>query len=167
MITLDLLKNHLEAMPQLANIWHEVLGKIWIPDKTTEQVIQEFSSHLNDKTIPITLIALDDGKPIGMCSLREDDGIAPDFIYAGLSAEAVTKIVWLGSLVVDPSHQKQGVGKLLIEATKNKAIELGFNKLFLFALDKTLPNYYSRLGWTVIGQDEFKGHPVTVMEAAL
>ena len=29
MIKIDLLKNHQNTIPTLANIWHEVLGKIW------------------------------------------------------------------------------------------------------------------------------------------
>jgi hypothetical protein len=31
-IEVDLLKNHPHAIPALANIWHEVLGKIWMEE---------------------------------------------------------------------------------------------------------------------------------------
>jgi hypothetical protein len=31
MINIDLLKNHQNSIPKLAEIWHEVLGKIWMP----------------------------------------------------------------------------------------------------------------------------------------
>lgn len=31
----------------------------------------------------------------------------------------------------------------------------------------TIPDYYKRLGWSKIGMDEYKGHPVTVMEISL
>ncbi|HAU1152208.1 TPA: GNAT family N-acetyltransferase [Legionella pneumophila] len=155
MITIDLLKNYPDTIPRCAKIWHEVLGKIWVPEIPVEQVIQRFSEHLNTDKLPITFIALDAGKPVGMCSLRENDGIRPD------------ATPWLGSLVVDPAYQKQGIGNRLIDATKNKARDLGFNKLHLFAFDPTIPNYYSRLGWVIIGMDKFKGHPVTVMEILL
>ncbi len=90
-----------------------------------------------------------------MCSLRENDGIRPDLMP------------WLGSLVVDPNYQKQGIGKQLIDATKEKAKQLGFKQLFLFALDPLIPNYYQTLGWQTIGMDQFKGNPVTVMEIGL
>jgi hypothetical protein len=30
----------------------------------------------------------------------------------------------------------------------------------------TIPEYYGRVGWRKIGMDEFKSHPVTVMEVA-
>jgi N-acetylglutamate synthase-like GNAT family acetyltransferase len=53
---------------------------------------------------------------------------------------------------------------MLIDMTLLKAKELGFEKLYLFAFDQTIPSYYESLGWKKIGMDEFKSHPVTVME---
>jgi len=44
-----------------------------------------------------------------MCSLRENDGIRPDITP------------WLGSLVVDPKYQRQGIGNMLIDTTLLKA----------------------------------------------
>ena len=155
MIKIDLLKKHPNTIPALANIWHEVLGKIWVPDVPVERVITRFAEHLNDQALPITFVALDGYLPVGMCSLRENDGIRPDLTP------------WLGSLVVDPKYQKQCIGRMLIDATVLKAKELGFEKLYLFAFDPTIPKYYERLGWKKIGMDEFKSHHVTVMEVDL
>jgi N-acetylglutamate synthase-like GNAT family acetyltransferase len=155
MIRIELLKNHPNAILALANIWHEVLGKIWVPDISVERVITRFADHLNDSNLLITFVALDSDLPVGMCSLRENDGIRPDLTPR------------LGSLVVDPKYQKQGIGRMLIDATVLKAKELGFEKLYLFAFDPTIPEYYERLGWNKIGMDEFKSHPVTVMEVEL
>ncbi len=152
MIKIDFLKNHPHAIPVLANIWYEVLGKIWVPDVPVENVIARFSDHLSDQDLPITFVALDSDVPVGMCSLRENDGIRSDLTP------------WLGSLVVDPKCQKQGIGKMLADTTVKKANELGFEKLYLFAFDPTIPEYYERLGWKKIGMDEFKFYPVTVME---
>lgn len=155
MIKIDLLKNHPHAIPALAHIWHEVLGKIWAPDVPVERLISRFAGRLNDKNLPIIFVALDGDVPVGMCSLRKNDGIRPDLRP------------WLGSLVVDPKYQKQGIGKMLVDAAVLKAQELGFEKLYLFAFDPTIPEYYERLGWKKIGMDEFKSHPVTVMEVEL
>ena len=155
MIKIELLKNHPEAIESLARIWHQVLGRIWVPDVPIERVKQRFVEHLNDDSIPLTFVALFNDKPIGMCSLRENDGIRPDLMP------------WLGSLVVDPDYQKQGIGEKLINATKEKAKQLGFEQLFLFAFDPTIPEYYQKLGWQKIGLDKFKEHPVTVMEIGL
>lgn len=53
---------------------------------------------------------------------------------------------------------------MLADATILKAQELGFKKLYLFAFDPTIPQYYERRGWKRIGMGEFKSHPVTVIE---
>jgi len=155
MIKIDLLKNHLKAIPALTKIWREVLGQVWIPAVSIEQVEQKFLQHLNDQTLPLTFVALHNNIPVGMCSLRENDGIRPDLMP------------WLASLVVAPSYQKQGIAKKLMDVTKQKALELGFEKLYLFAFDPTIPDYYARHGWKKIGVDEFNDHPVTVMEISL
>lgn len=70
-----------------------------------------------------------------MCSLRENDGIRLDLRP------------WFGSLVVDPKHQKQGIGKMLLDVAALKEKELGFEKLYLFAFDPTIPEYYECLRW--------------------
>lgn len=90
-----------------------------------------------------------------MCPLRDNDGIRP-----GITP-------WLGSLVVDPDYQRQGIAKQLMDATKQKARELGFNTLYLFALDPAVSDYYARQGWQKIGMDVFREHPVTVMQIDL
>ena len=56
---------------------------------------------------------------------------------------------------------------MLIDVTVLKAKERGFKNLYLFAFDPSVPEYYKRLGWRKIGMDEFKSHPVTVMEVGL
>lgn len=154
MIRIDLLKNHPESIPRCAEIWYGCLGKIWSPDTQLEEIELWFQEWLND-TVPLAHIALFNDRPIGCCSLQLNDGIRPDLQP------------WLGDLVVDPPYRNQGVGRRLIDATKKKAQDFGFKKLYLFTFDSTIPDYYSRLGWIKIGMDEFNGHSVTVMEIAL
>jgi hypothetical protein len=38
MIKIELLKNHSQSIPRLANIWREVLGKIWMPEIEIEEI---------------------------------------------------------------------------------------------------------------------------------
>jgi hypothetical protein len=56
---------------------------------------------------------------------------------------------------------------MLIDVTIKKAKELSFGKLYLFAFDPTIPEYYQRLGWKKIGIDKFKSHTVTLMEISI
>lgn len=100
-------------------------------------------------------MARENGQPIGMCALRESDGIRPDLTP------------WLGSLMVDKRSQHHSVGQRLVDAVKVKAKTMGFETLYLFAFDPTIPAYYERLGWKIMGMDGFKGHPVTVMMISL
>lgn len=152
-IKIDLLKHHPEAIPTLSNIWSKMLGK-WSPNVKSEEVEIWLHEWLND-SIPLSYISLDGSTPVGMCSLQLNDGIRPDLMP------------WLGDLCIDQAYQKRGIGKLLVNATQKKAKELGFDKLYLFAPDPTIPSYYERLGWRKIGLDRYNGHPVTVMEVQL
>lgn len=154
MIQVDFLKNHPHAIPALANIWHEVLGKVWMPEIRIEEIESLYYEELN-RDMPLTYIALDGEIPVGSSTLELNGGIRPDLGP------------WIGDLVVDPKYQKQGIGKMLIGVTIEKAKELGFEKLYLFAFDPTIPEYYQGLGWKKIGMNEFKSHPVTVMEVWL
>ncbi len=154
MITIDLLKNHPASIPRCAEIWHEVLGKIWMPEIGIEEIESLYYEELKPD-MPLTYIALDGEIPVGSCTLELNGGIRPDLGP------------WIGDLVVDPKYQKQGIGKMLIDAITNKAAELDFHKLYLFTFDPTITDYYTRLGWKKIGMDEFKSNPVTVMEVVL
>ena len=154
MIKIDLLKNYPNTIPALAHIWHEVLGKIWMPGIGIEEIESLYHEEL-EHDMPLTYIALYNQIPVGSATLELNGRIRADLRP------------WLGDLVVDPKYQKQGIGKMLVDVAVLKAKELGFKKLYLFAFDPTIPEYYKRLGWKKIGMDEFKSHPVTVMEVEL
>jgi N-acetylglutamate synthase-like GNAT family acetyltransferase len=155
MIEIDLLKNHPNAVHTLVKMWYEELGKLWAPDVPIEQSIERFQKHQNDKALPITLIALDGDLAIGMCSLRQNDGTRMQFEPC------------LGSLVVDPQYRGHGIGKILVEAIKQKAKQFGFDRLYLYTVDPTIHEYYIRLGWKKVGVDDFKGHPMLIMKTML
>lgn len=154
MIRIDLLKKHPYAIPALASIWQEVLGKIWMPEIGISEIESLYYEELN-QDMPLTYIALHDEIPVGSCTLELDGGIRPD-----LSP-------WIGDLVVTPKYQNKGIGKMLLDATIERAKKLGFEKLYLFTFDPEIPAYYQRLGWKKIGMDEFKSQPVTVMDTCI
>lgn len=154
MFKIDLLKNHPEVIPKLSRIWHEVLGKIWMPEIGIDEIESLYYDELKHD-MPLTYIALDGEISVGSCTLQLSDEVRPDLGP------------WIESLVVDPKYQKQGIGKMLLDVTVEKAKELGFDKIYLFAFDPTIPEYYQRFGWKKIGMDEFKSHRVTLMEIGL
>jgi GNAT superfamily N-acetyltransferase len=144
-----------QHVPELAKLWFNELGQQWIPNASVERAEQTYMTHLNHDTMPLTYVAVHKGHPIGMVSLRDNDGIL----------EGVTP--WLGSLIVNPDYRSQGIGEILIDITKQRAKAMGYNKLYLFALDKTIPDWYAKLGWKYKGMDALYHHPVTVMDIDL
>lgn len=154
MITIDLLKNHPQAIPRLAEIWHEVLGEIWLPEIGIDE-IESLSYQELEQDMPLSLIVLSGEIPVGFCTITLTEDFRSDLGP------------WISDLVVDPKYQKQGIGKMLLAVTVEKAKQLGFEKLYLFTFDSSIPDYYIKLGWQAIAMDEFKGHSVTVMEIQL
>lgn len=154
-IEIKFLKDCKEHIPTLAKLWYEQISKHWVPNASIERAKENLLKHANQDQMPVTLVALRDGKAVGMASLRENDGIRPDLAP------------WLGSLVVDPNHRQQKIGERLINATKQQALHFGFKKLYLLAFDPTIASWYAKLGWNPIGNDQLFGHNVAVMDIAL
>jgi N-acetylglutamate synthase-like GNAT family acetyltransferase len=154
-MTLDLEIKLLSECPEhislLAQLWFDEIGKPWIPNANVEHAEQIYREHTNHDKLPLTFVAIYDNKPIAMASLRTDDGLGDKFSP------------WFGSLIVHPDYREQGVGETLIDFAKWQAKHMGYRKLHLLALDPTLPNWYTKLGWKYVGMDKLYHHPVTVM----
>lgn len=155
MIAIDLLQNYQSAIPQLSKIWHNQLGKIWMPHLSIEYIKTLLGSWIHSTTLPLALVAFENEKPIGIASLQSECGLSSDLTP------------WLGSLVIDASHQKQGIGSLLVYAIKEKTRDLGYTNLYLFTFDTALIDYYHKLGFNVVGTDMFCKQPITIMMAIL
>ncbi len=153
-LVISYLDDHPEYLPKLAGWAFEAWGR-YNPSSSLEKAQEKLKTHLNKNQLPLTYIALENDSPIGMCSLRQNDGIRPDLVP------------WLGSLYVVSHRRKQGIGEELIRVVTEKARSMCYPKLYLLAFDKTLPDWYQKLGWQMIGIDELNGHPVSVMEFVL
>lgn len=144
-----------EHISALAKLWYEEISRHWAPNASIEKAQQKLTDHLNSNSMPMAYVAICDGEAVGMACLRETDGIRP-----GVAP-------WLGSLVVNPKYRGHKVGEALINTVKDQAKNLGHQILYLLAFDPTIPNWYARLGWTQIGDDELFGHRVAVMNINL
>lgn len=154
-LTIHLLAERKQDIPYLAALHYEQIGKHWVPHASIERSTENLIKHINTNTLPLTLVALANNKPVGMASLRENDGIQP------------RHAPWLGSLIVDPAYRKQKIGEQLIDAIKQKAVDFGYHQLYLLAFDPTIPEWYASLGWAMIGNAQLFNHPVTVMKIKL
>lgn len=152
-IKIDLLKNHVALIPELAKILHQGLGK-WLGDVNSAEIESWLHEWLND-TIPCAYIAIIGDLPVGICSLQLNDGIRSDLKP------------WLGDLCVAKDYQGRGIGTLLVNAVKNKAKSLGHTKLYLFTPEPNMHEYYTILGFKEVGADEYNCHKVLIMEVGL
>ncbi len=154
-IEIKLLTDCEEHIPSLAKLWYEEISRHWAPNASIEKAQQKLVDHLNSNSMPMAYIAIHNGEAVGMACLRETDGIRP-----GIAP-------WLGSLVVSPKYRGHQVGEALINTIKDQAKNLGYQILYLLAFDPTIPNWYARLGWSHIGDDELFGHRVAVMSISI
>lgn len=145
-------QNHI---PVLADLWYTEISRHWVPNASVERAKANLIKHANNDKMPMTFVALFENEPVGMASLRENDGIQPEYPP------------WLGSLVVHPHYRKQKIGEALIEKVQQKAKDFGYEKIYLLAFDPTIPNWYEQLGWKKIGDDILFDHAVTVMDYQL
>ncbi len=139
----------------LSKLWYEELSRHWNPNATVESAQENLLKHLNQNQMPMTFVALYEEKPIGMASLRENDGLQSNLTP------------WLGSLVVSPAYRNCKIGEALINIIKQQAKNLGYDKLYLLAFDAELTHWYKRLGWETIGMDNYLNHPVTIMSISI
>ena len=122
MIKIDLLKNHPNAIPALADIWHEVLGKIWFPELEVQEIESLTHDELNHQTEITSFVALYNEIPVGFCTFKLNEEFRPNLGP------------WLEDVVVAPKHQKQGIGKMLLDIAAMKAKEPGFKSYIYFRL---------------------------------
>jgi len=92
-------------------------------------VIKSYQSRINEFSLPITWVAIDGKKPLGMVTLKEND------LWTRKDLNP-----WLSSLYVSPEFQNRGIGSSLIEKVIDKSKNLGFIKLYLFTTNTSTPN---------------------------
>lgn len=153
-LTICYLKDYPEYVPLVAKWMFETWGH-YNPHASYEKTVLKLREHLNTEQLPITYIALQDGKPVGTSSLRITDGIRPDLMP------------WLASLFVLPEYRGKGIAQALIETVKHKAQQLKYPTLYLLAFDQSIPQWYAKLGWQIIGDDFLHHHPIKLMEIPL
>jgi len=142
-------------IPQLAKLWYDCIGKKHRPDAALSEIETQFRDHLNKDALPLAYIAFDVGDVIGMCTLRSYDGLKSKYLP------------WLGSLCVDESYRKRGIGKLLVQMAKEKSRKMGFSKLYLFTFEQEIADWYKRNGWTKTEDATYQDKPVIVMEISV
>ena len=144
------LKSHPEYVSRLAQ-WALLAWGKYNPHSNLEDIREKFKMHLNEHQLPLTYVAVLDDHPIGMCSLRETDGIRPEWMP------------WLGSLYVEPAYRERGIGKQLIQKISHTAHEMGYSTLYLLTFEPDITLWYEKQRWKTHGRDTVNGHPVDIL----
>ncbi|WP_339194694.1 GNAT family N-acetyltransferase [Solibacillus sp. FSL R5-0449] len=133
---IDLLFNQPEFINEVSEmVYQEFVVKAG-SRMTFEDVVQYFSST-KDYSLPITLVAFENGECFGTVSIVEND----------LKARHMYK-PWLASLYTKPAYRSKGIGKMLIDETIRVVRELDWNELYLRTEDAS--DYYRNRGWTFL-----------------
>ena len=122
---------HPECLGAVARWIHEE----WWADKpghTVETMEARLGEAIHPDAIPLSLVALDMGRPVGTVNLVAND-----------NEERPDLTPWLAALLVLPEHRDHGVGSELVRALAGNAGRLGVPKMYL---GTDIPQFYSKLG---------------------
>jgi N-acetylglutamate synthase-like GNAT family acetyltransferase len=72
---------------------------------------------------------------------------------------------WIASMIVRPDFRGQGRGQHLLDAALQRGRDIGITKIHLWTEHREA--WYSRLGWAIEEEREFRGVPITVMSFEL
>ena len=142
-------------MPVLAGWIYNEWSYLY-PGTTLHDIEDHLRERINKKSLPLTLVAIEAGEPVGTASLKACD------------METRSDLTpWLTSVYVAKRWRRKGIGSSLVKAIEKKAAELEILKVFLFTTDAALAAlFYSRLGWIVKEKTIYHSYPVIIMEKA-
>lgn len=123
-----------------------------MPGRTEADECQRLEVFLHDAALPLLLIALDDGEPVGAVQLKFHE-----------RTERPERQHWLGGVYVRESHRGQGLAAVLVEDLMLRAAALGVRDVYL-QTESDDGGLYRRLGWAPLESVEHAGgFPVRIM----
>jgi N-acetylglutamate synthase-like GNAT family acetyltransferase len=124
------------------------------PDMTLESRAEQLRARIGKESIPMTVVALDQEKPIGSaCLVEQDLDLRPELTP------------WVASVFVHSDYRRKGVGTALMNRLESEAAKLGIKKLYLFTPDRV--DFYTTLDWKIFGREKHRNNEVTLMEKAI
>lgn len=124
------------------------------PDKTLNDVIEQFTPRLKSDQLPLTLVAAEKQELIGTASLVPCDMSSHPELTP-----------WLSCLYIRSDKRRHGLGRILTDQVLHEARRLGYKKCYLWT-DKW-EDYYSKEGWHTILKETYRGEKAIVMEISL
>lgn len=147
----EYLADNKTLIPTIAKWYFEEWGYL-NKDKTLVKDIENLQAYLNKDKVPLILLAIENGKPLGVVQLKFHEMS----IYTD-------KTHWLGGVYVSEEYRGKGIAKQIILELLAIAENLNVKTLYLQTenLDGGL---YRQMGWVPIEQVKYNGLEVLVME---
>src|SRR5262245_22816805 len=146
---IDYLAEHMEFVPILAD-WHHGEWK----EATLELTAAELRTHTQRRSVPTTLVAIENDEVIGSTSLLVADLKGWEYLTP-----------WVASVFVAPEWRNRGVGRSLITRAVEEARMIGVPEVYLFTTSKEA--YYARLGWQALERARCNGKDIVIMRRTL
>ncbi|MEO8000454.1 MAG: GNAT family N-acetyltransferase [Arenimonas sp.] len=150
MVQIRFLADVPEHVDQLAD-WHHAQWSSLYTDWTHAVTRADLLDYTKCKTLPTTLVLLEDENLLGSASLLEEDAVEL----------AAIGNAWLASLFVKPEARGRGFGVMLVKAIMQHAKDISIEEMFLFTPEHK--TFYQQLGWTAFYQANLNGQVVDVM----
>ena len=154
-IAIDYLANCPELIDELARLsfieWRDVYQQ---RKQTLKHSVKNYRERMNTDRLPLTLVAHQAGKLVGMVSLKfHDMDTRPDLDP------------WLGGLLVLPEWRNRGVGTIIMRRATREARRLNISQLYLWT--HTAEGLYHKLAWQVVERTNYFGKEAVVMQTDL
>jgi len=154
-IQFKLLKNCTETIPTLVE-WIYEEWKPYDASLTKEKLLKGFNARLNVDKIPLAVVALKNGVPIGTISLKTQG--EPEFKSFPEDA------AWLGSLEVIKNERKQGLGEALLKIATVLADRLGYESIYVYTSNPANIPWFLKRGAYQLEMRPFRNHTITILQ---
>jgi GNAT superfamily N-acetyltransferase len=112
--------------------------------------LEAFAS--SEYSLPIGLVALEHGIPVGFCALKADSIASHNHLHP-----------WVGAGYVLPERRGQGIGAFLLQAIHDHANNLGYAHVYCGT--STSVSLLLRSGWNAIEEISHAGNPMTIFRS--
>ena len=150
----EYLADNIDFLPTVANWYFEEWGDL-LKDQNPEEGIERLRAYLNKDSIPLMLVAIENGNPVGVAQLKyREMTIYPE------------KEHWLGGVYVSSKSRGKGIAKQVVQGIIDIAKTLNVETLYL-QTENLNGGLYRKMGWTPIEQINYNGVDVLVMKKKL
>jgi Acetyltransferase (GNAT) family len=153
-IKIAYLKDYQEYITAVAH-WSFLLSEKQNQPTTIKAEIEKFKTHCHDDKLPITLIALDNDRLVGMCSLRETEDLKTELTP------------WLTRLYTTPDYDNSPACDLLIDEIKQIAKQMGYDTLYQLIYDFSSKDCCFNQGWSLKSKEQLNQQSVFILEVTL